>query len=65
MDLDQYTYRVAWSPEDREYVGLCAEFPLLSWLAVTCEEASSGIKALVADCVWDMQGNGETPPQSS
>jgi len=29
---DHYTYRVTWSEEDKEYVGLCAEFPGLSWL---------------------------------
>ena len=29
MDSKQYTYRVTWSAEDNEYVGLCAEFP--SW----------------------------------
>ena len=26
MDSKQYTYRVTWSAEDNEYVGLCAEF---------------------------------------
>ncbi len=31
MDKDRYTYRVTWSDEDGEYVGLCAEFPSLSW----------------------------------
>jgi len=30
---DQYTYRITWSAEDREHLGLCAEFPSLSWLA--------------------------------
>ena len=30
MDSKQYTYRVTWSAEDNEYVGLCAEFPSLS-----------------------------------
>ncbi len=29
---DKYTYRVMWSEEDQEYIGLCAEFPSLSWL---------------------------------
>ena len=24
---DRYTYRVTWSEDDQEYVGLCAEFP--------------------------------------
>jgi hypothetical protein len=23
---DRYTYRVTWSEDDQEYVGLCAEF---------------------------------------
>ena len=30
---DYYTYRITWSDEDGEYLGLCAEFPSLSWLA--------------------------------
>lgn len=29
---EHYTYRVFWSPEDKEYVGVCAELPGLSWL---------------------------------
>ena len=61
--VDHYTCRVTWSAEDEEYVGLCAEFPLLSWLAPTQEEAFSGIRALVADCVVDMRANNETPPE--
>lgn len=59
---DNYTYRVAWSAEDAEYVGLCAEFSSLSWLAPTSDEALSGIRRLVAECVADMRDAGETPP---
>ena len=59
---DHYTYRVTWSAEDDEYVGLCAEFPLLSWLAPTPEEAFSGIRQVVSDCLVDMQTTNETPP---
>ena len=33
--LDRNTYRVIWSPDEGEYVGLCAEFPSLSRLAAT------------------------------
>ena len=29
---DRYTYRVTWSVDDQEYVGLCTEFPSLNWL---------------------------------
>ncbi|MDE2873166.1 MAG: toxin-antitoxin system HicB family antitoxin, partial [Gemmatimonadota bacterium] len=50
---DHYTYRITWSAEDGEQVGLCAEFPSLSWLAPTPGEALSGIRRLVADCVDD------------
>ena len=40
---NKYTYRVTWSEDDSEYVGLCAEFPSLSWLARTPEAALKGI----------------------
>jgi hypothetical protein len=50
-----YTYRVEWSPEDGEYVGLVAEFPLLSWLAPDPVAAQEGIKNLVVDVVNDMR----------
>ena len=63
MTADHYTYRVTWSGEDGEYVGLCAEFPSLSWLESTQEEAFAGVRALVAKVVEDMLGNGETPPE--
>ena len=59
---DHYTYRVTWSPEDGEYVGLCAEFPSLSWLADTGDEAFSGIRKVVREVLEDMRANAETPP---
>ena len=43
-EIDKYTYRVTWSEEDEEFVGLCAEFPKLSWLATGPEIASSGCR---------------------
>lgn len=60
---DHYTYRVTWSPEDEEHVGLCAEFPSLSWLAPTPAKALGGIRRMVRDAVTDMRTSGETPPQ--
>ena len=59
---DHYTYRVTWSPDDSEHVGLCLEFPSLSWLASTPEEAFTGIRRLVAEVVLDIRGSGESPP---
>jgi predicted HicB family RNase H-like nuclease len=62
MKPDHYTYRVTWSPEDGEHVGLCAEFPALSWLADTPETGLAGIRGLVAKVVADVAAAGETPP---
>jgi predicted HicB family RNase H-like nuclease len=62
LTRDHYTCRVTWSPEDGEYVGLCIEFPSLSWLAKTPESALSGVRKVVADCVADMNANGEQAP---
>jgi predicted HicB family RNase H-like nuclease len=61
--INRYTYRITWSEEDGEYAGLCAEFPSLSWLARTQEEALQGIRSLVAESVADMQSNNESVPQ--
>lgn len=63
MSLDHYTYRVTWSPEDGEHVGLCIEFPSLSWLAETPEEALAGVRKVVAEVVADLEANGELIPQ--
>ncbi len=60
---DRYTYRVTWSEDDHEYVGLCAEFPSLSWLAKTPETALKGIRKLVADVIKDLHENEENIPE--
>ena len=63
MSIDHYTYRVTWAPEDGEHVGLCVEFPSLSWLAPVPEEALAGIRKVVAEAVADMQASGELIPE--
>jgi len=60
---DKYTYRVTWSEEDEEFVGLCAEFPSLSWLGNTPEKVLTGIRGLVKDTIEDMESSGEIPPE--
>lgn len=60
---DRYTYRVTWSNDDREHVGLCVEFPSLSWLAKTPESALRGIRKVVGDVVADMKKSRESPPE--
>ena len=63
MSVDHYTYRVTWSPEDDEHVGLCVEFPSLSWLAPAPEAALAGIRQVVTEAVADMQTSGEPIPK--
>ena len=62
-EYDRYTYRVTWSEEDREHVGLCAEFPGLSWLDASPEKALAGIRRLVKECLRDMRRNKENIPE--
>jgi predicted HicB family RNase H-like nuclease len=62
MNIEHYTYRVTWSAEDAEHLGLCAEFPSLSWLAKTPEKALTGIRQVVADVVTDMIAHQEDIP---
>ncbi len=62
-ETDKYTYRVTWSGEDGEFVGLCAEFSKLSWLAESPQAALKGICSLVSDCTKDMIENGEDIPK--
>ena len=64
IENDRYTYRVTWSEEDKEYVGLCVEFQSLSWLAASPEEALHGIRQVVANVVADMAANDEPIPES-
>jgi len=61
--IDKYTYRVMWSEEDEEFIGLCAEFPGLSWLASTSEKALKGIRSVVKDSVDDLVKSKEDIPQ--
>jgi predicted HicB family RNase H-like nuclease len=64
QNFSKYTYRVTWSEEDTEYIGLCAEFPGLSWLALTPEGALKGIRKVVSQVVADMLRNQEMVPES-
>ena len=63
VNYEHYTYRVTWSDEDREFVGLCAEFPSLSYLDENRYVALEGITGLVKDIVADMEANGESIPE--
>jgi len=63
IENDRYTYRITWSEEDQEYIGLCVEFPSLSWLASTPEAALASIRQVVADVIADLKSSGEPIPE--
>ncbi|MBW1913154.1 MAG: type II toxin-antitoxin system HicB family antitoxin [Deltaproteobacteria bacterium] len=60
---DRYSYRVIWSDKDAKYLGLCAEFPSLSWLTGTPEAALRGIRRVVADGIKIMETDGDAIPE--
>lgn len=62
-EMQHYSYRLLWSAEDNEYVGLCTEFPSISWLAPTPGEALAGIIELVNGTLVDLQESGEPVPE--
>jgi predicted HicB family RNase H-like nuclease len=63
-EIDRYTYRVTWSEDDRQYVGLCVEFPGLSWLENSPEDALKGIRKLVRVCILDLKKSKEEIPEA-
>ena len=60
---EKYAYRVVWSEEDAEYVGLCAEMPSLSWLEKSQDAALRGIVDAAKEVVRDMEKSREQPPK--
>jgi predicted HicB family RNase H-like nuclease len=63
VNHEHYSYRVIWSTEDQEFVGLCAEFSSLSYLDADRIAALNGITELVNNVVLDMVENGEQVPE--
>ena len=61
--IDRYTYRIIWSEEDQEFVGLCTEFGLLSHLDETPEKALAGIREVVAYAIQLNREDGVPVPE--
>ena len=62
VDCQHYTFRVIWSAEDQEFVGLCAEFPSLSYLDQDQIVALKGVTGLVKDLVNTLESEQEQVP---
>jgi len=63
INHEYYTYRIIWSVEDEEFVGLCAEFPSLSYLDQNRYQALEGITNLVKEVIADLLVHGEAIPE--
>ena len=59
---EHYTYRLAWSVKDAEFIATVIEFPSLSWIADTREGALDGLTSLVEEVLSDMLTEGEEIP---
>lgn len=57
--VGKYTYSVTWYQPDECFVGTCAEFPLLSGMAESREEALKEIYFVVEESVKWMLEDGE------
>jgi predicted HicB family RNase H-like nuclease len=62
VTADHYTYRIAWSAADNEYVATAVEFPSLTWLDSTREKALSGLTSVIEEVLRDMIEQGEDIP---
>ncbi len=61
-NANHYTYQIAWSVEDDEFIATVLEFPSLSWCEPVFRDALTGLLKLVSHTLIDMQTAGETPP---
>ena len=61
--MHKYSFHLFWSDDDGEYVALIPEFPHLSALAGTPEEAVREAQVVVDLVLEDMAEVGETPPE--
>ena len=59
---DRYTYRLAWSAKDSEFIATVVEFPSLSWIADSREAALTGLTSVVEEVLEDMLNEGEEIP---
>jgi len=62
INYRHYAYSVIWSVEDEEFVGLCTEFPSLSYLDEDSVKALEGIVDLVQDIIADLSASGKKIP---
>ncbi len=63
VDVEKYTYRIAWSEEDKTHISRCLEFPSLAAHGSTSETALQEIKAVVNESIQWLAEDGEAIPE--
>jgi len=63
FSVEEYSYRVQYSPEDRAFIGLVDEFPGLSAFADTLEGAIKEIKTALVEGLQLLAERGEQIPE--
>jgi len=53
MEFNRCNFRVVWSDYDKEYIGICDEFPSASWISKTAEGAMVGIRDVISDIIGE------------
>ncbi len=60
--MNHYTYRVEWSPDYADYVGVCLELPFLVERAPTAHDAMTAIATAVDRKLVEMREFGDPAP---
>jgi len=63
INVDKYTFRLAWSEEDACHVARCLEFPSLAAHGATIEDALREIEHVVGQSIKWLMEDGEPVPE--
>jgi len=61
--IEQYSYWIEWSAEDKTHIGRCLEFPSLSAHGQKAADALAQIQVVVAESVKTMISEGDPLPE--
>jgi predicted RNase H-like HicB family nuclease len=63
INVDKYTFRIAWSEEDVCHIARCLEFPSLAAHGATIEDAFREIEHVVAQSIKWLLEDGKPVPE--
>lgn len=61
--LNKYSYQIDWSEDDQEYIATCLEFPGLSSIEETQEQALIGLKEVLEESINWLKEEGKEIPE--